>query len=60
MSESRRLLAAIMFTDIVGYPALMDENEENTLQILRQNRSIQKRIIRKYAGVELKEIGDGL
>jgi len=59
MSESRRLLAAIMFTDIVGYTSLMGESEERGLEILKRNRSIQKPIIRKYNGVILKEMGDG-
>lgn len=59
MSESRRLLAAIMFTDIVGYTSLMGESEESALEILKKNRSIQKPIIEKYSGVILKEMGDG-
>jgi len=59
MFESKRLLAAIMFTDIVGYTSLMGENEEKALEILRKNRSIQKPIIQLYGGVGLKEMGDG-
>jgi adenylate cyclase len=57
--EERRL-AAIMFTDIVGYTALMDENEEQTFQILEKNRKIHKVFIKKYRGKWLKEMGDGV
>ena len=41
MSQSRQL-AAIMFTDIVGYTALMGSNEQKAFDFLRQNRAIQK------------------
>ena len=54
-----RQLAAILFTDIVGFTAMMGEDEEKTLDILNQNRNIQKRIIRKHRGKWLKEMGDG-
>jgi adenylate cyclase len=38
-------LAAIMFTDIVGYTALMAEDEERAFDLLRKNRQLQKPII---------------
>ena len=56
----KRLQAAIMFTDIVGYTTLMGENEAETLRLLQQNHSIQKSQIEKYHGKLVKEIGDGL
>ena len=56
----KRQLAAIMFTDIVGYTALMDEDEQKALDLLKQNRSIQKPFIEKHDGRWLKEIGDGV
>jgi class 3 adenylate cyclase len=59
MSEDRRL-AAIVFTDIVGYTALMGKDEDRAFQILRKNRNIQKPIIKKYNGKWLKEMGDGI
>lgn len=54
-----RKLAAIMFTDIVGYTALMSKDEEKALQILKKNRELLKPIIRQFRGEWLKEIGDG-
>ena len=60
MSEQIHQLVAIMFTDIVGYTALMDEDEEKAFHILEKNRSIQKPIIEKHHGKLLKEMGDGV
>ena len=54
-----RQLAAILFTDIVGYTSLMGEDENKALQNLEQNRHIQKKLIRKHRGKWLKEMGDG-
>ncbi len=59
MSSSRQL-AAIMFTDIVGYTALMGEDEEKAFELLRKNRQIQKPLIQKFNGKWLKEVGDGV
>ena len=44
MSEKRKL-AAIMFTDIVGYTAKMSKDEKKALQILQKNRVVQKLLI---------------
>jgi len=59
MSEKRRL-AAIMFTDIVGYTALMGSDEDRALEILRTSRKIQKKQIESHGGKWLKEMGDGV
>ena len=57
---TERRLAAIMFTDIVGYTTLMGKDEDAAFQLLRQNRMIQKVLIEKYHGTWLKEMGDGI
>ena len=57
--EDRRL-AAIMFTDIVGYTALMGKDEDQAFQLLRTNRAIHKPLIEKHRGRFLKEMGDGI
>jgi len=59
MSQSRQL-AAIMFTDIVGYTALMGDDEQRAFEILRKNREIQKPLIKQYNGTWIKELGDGV
>ena len=56
---AKRQLAAIMFTDIVGYTRLMGENEEQALALLRLNRTLHQSIIKKHHGKWLKEMGDG-
>ncbi len=59
MSQSRQL-AAIMFTDIVGYTALMGNDEEKAFRILNKNRGLQKPIIEQFNGRWIKELGDGV
>jgi adenylate cyclase len=59
MSQSRQL-AAIMFTDIVGYTALMGDNEQRAFELLRKNRELQKPIIEQFNGRLIKELGDGI
>jgi TolB-like protein/Tfp pilus assembly protein PilF len=49
-----------MFTDIVGYTALMGSDEDKAFKVLRKNREIQRPIIKKYRGEWLKEMGDGI
>ena len=58
--ESSRQLAAIMFTDIVGYTALMGNDEQKAFSILNKNRELQKPIIEQFNGRWIKEIGDGV
>lgn len=55
-----RQLAAIMFTDIVGYTALMGNDEQKAFELLNKNRQIQKPIIVQYNGRWIKELGDGV
>jgi len=54
-----RQLSAIMFTDIVGYTALMGNDEKKAFELLSLNRAIQKPIIEKNNGKWIKEMGDG-
>src|ERR1700681_3242966 len=59
MAQSRQL-AAIMFTDIVGYTALMGEDEKKAFELLRRNRQLQKPLIEQFNGKWIKELGDGV
>ena len=58
--HSSRQLAAIMFTDIVGYTSLMGKDEQKAFELLDKNRQIQKPVIEQYNGRWIKELGDGV
>ncbi len=59
MPEEHRQLAAIMFTDIVGYSALMSKDEKGAMDVLEKSRTIHKTAIERHNGTFIKEIGDG-
>ena len=50
MPTQSRQLAAIMFTDIVGYTGVMDEDEERAFELLQKNRELQQPLIEKHGG----------
>ncbi len=58
MPETRQL-AAIMFTDIVGYTALMGRDHDKAMKLLKRNKEIQKVFVKRYHGVLHTELGDG-
>jgi class 3 adenylate cyclase len=55
-----RRLAAILFSDIVGYTALMGSDEEATLEIVNANSDIHTAAISGSGGTLLKKLGDGV
>jgi adenylate cyclase len=58
MRDEQRRLAAIMFTDIVGYSAFMQKNEARTLQLLEEHRQLLRPLFLTYGGREVETIGD--
>jgi TolB-like protein/Tfp pilus assembly protein PilF len=56
--EERRSLAAIVFTDIVGYTALAQKDESLSLDLLKEEERIVRSVISKFAAKEIKTIGD--
>lgn len=59
MPNQSRQLAAIMFTDIVGYTAMMGKDSDKALELVRISKKIQKQLVEKHNGKWLKEMGDG-
>ena len=60
MHESSHKLAAIMFTDIVGYTTLMGMDEDRAFEVRRKVQEIHRTIIKRFNGTIIKEIGDGM
>ena len=56
--QTQRRLAAIMFTDMVGYSALSQKNEALALELLEEHRNILRPIFLKYSGREIDTAGD--
>jgi TolB-like protein/class 3 adenylate cyclase/Tfp pilus assembly protein PilF len=54
----QRKLAAIMFTDMVGYSALSQNNPKVAVELLEEHREILREIFPKFNGTEIKTIGD--
>ena len=57
--SSGRKLAAIMFTDIVGYTVMMQKDEEDGLRRVEHHRIILEKYISLHNGKILQYYGDG-
>lgn len=58
MQDGERRLAAIMFTDMVGYTALAQDNEPLAMELLDEQRRTLRPFFAKNNGREVKTIGD--
>jgi len=58
LAEGTRRLAAIMFTDMVGYTALMQSNEARAMEILERHNGLLRPFFPMYHGREVKTMGD--
>ncbi|HXQ93456.1 MAG TPA: adenylate/guanylate cyclase domain-containing protein [Nitrososphaerales archaeon] len=58
MSETVRRLAAVVFTDIVGYTALTQRDESLALSLLEKHNSLVRSVVVAHRGREIKTIGD--
>jgi uncharacterized repeat protein (TIGR03803 family) len=59
LSTEHRKLAAIMFTDMVGYSALSQRNEALGLELLEEHRQLLRAVFPRHQGQEIKSTGDG-
>jgi adenylate cyclase len=58
MPNEDRRLAAIMFTDIVGYTRLAQAKESLALELLEEHRGEVRPLFPAHGGTEIKTIGD--
>jgi adenylate cyclase len=56
--EGERRLAAIMFTDMVGFTAITQKNEARAMELLDEQRKVVRPILERHNGREVKTIGD--
>jgi class 3 adenylate cyclase len=59
LPEKSRQLMAIMFTDIVGYTAMMQQDEKKGINIREKHRDIFSTFTNKHGGRILQYFGDG-
>src|SRR5438874_7273529 len=57
-STEERKLAAIMFTDMVGYSALAQRDDKVALELLEEHRRLLREIFPRFHGTEIKTFGD--
>ena len=60
MSKSNNSQSTIMFTDIVGYSAMINKDETHALNLLETHDKIIEPIIANYKGKVIKKIGDAI
>ncbi len=58
MSRGQRRLAAIMFTDMIGYTALGQKDETLSLAMVEEQRKLIRPVLSKHGGREVKTVGD--
>ncbi|MCI4352342.1 MAG: adenylate/guanylate cyclase domain-containing protein [Thermoplasmata archaeon] len=59
MPEGARRLAAIMFTDIVGFTAITQRDEVVAVRLLEEHRSLLRPLFALHGGRVIKTMGDG-
>src|SRR5437868_546098 len=57
-NTEQRKLAAIMFTDMVGYSALSQRDDKLALELLEEHRRLLREIFPRFNGTEIKTIED--
>src|ERR1041385_7580108 len=57
-ADEKRKLAAIMFTDMVGYSTLSQRDDKLAQELLEEHRQVLREIFPQFNGTEIKTIGD--
>lgn len=60
MEQKDYRLAAIMYTDIAGFSAMMERDEAGTLRMLAWHNDLIKGIVTRHHGTVIKTIGDAI
>jgi adenylate cyclase len=58
LSQGQRRLAAIMYTDMVGYTALGQRDESLSLALVEAQQTLLRPVITRHQGREVKTMGD--
>ena len=58
MTTSARRLAAILFTDIVGYTILVSRDERNAAEVRARHRHLVQSLVAQFKGEWIEETGD--
>src|SRR6266699_733350 len=56
--SQQRKLAAIMFTDMVGYSTLSQRDDKLALELLEEHRQLLREMLPRFNGTEIKTIWD--
>lgn len=59
MQPQHRHLAAILFTDIVGYTGMMQRHEQQAIAAIRRHKEVLESAVAAHGGEVLKYYGDG-
>ena len=57
--SSTRQLAAILFTDIVGYSAIMQKDEQRAVNLVKHHRLVLEKTVADHEGDVIEYYGDG-
>jgi class 3 adenylate cyclase len=57
--SSTRQLAAILFTDIAGYTAMMQRDEKSAVTMVKHHRSVLEKTVTEFNGDVIEFYGDG-
>jgi class 3 adenylate cyclase len=60
LASGGRMLAAIVFTDTVGFSAIMRKDEERAMRLIARDLETMKATCGSFGGQVLKSTGDGL
>lgn len=58
--SAQRVLAAIVFTDVVGFSRISSQNEAEALKLVQRDHRLMAEIITRHQGLILNTMGDGL